>query len=554
MSPIPIRMLNELQYCERLFHIMHVQGLFEENVDTIEGTAQHLRAEERRRKGEMAPEDMWGVAPSSLHFGDQSLQVIGKLDVVTLEDENWAPVEGKHASSPESGTPFRFEGFHLQANAWPNDQIQLCAQGLLLRANGYRSDYGYLYYRGNRKRVRVDFSQELIQATMRCIEKAKQLEQSEMPKPLTDSNKCFRCSLNYVCLPDETNYLLGISTSIRKIVPSRSDGGVLYVSEPGARLGRSGESVTVTYPDGRVDDIPIKDLVHVCLMGNVQCSTQLVHTLMMAGISISYLSSHGKLIGMSNPLATKNVSLRQKQFVKFQHPDVVLRLARWIVYAKIANQRTLLRRNGAVSRQVMQEMKELRDKSLEAEHLDSLRGLEGRAARLYMESFPSMLKHKGVDGHTLMKGRNRRPPKDPVNALLSLGYTLLVRDVMAACAGVGLDPLFGFFHRVEPGRPSLALDLMEPFRPIIVDSTVLRVLNTQEISLADFYRGQDSCHLKKHSRNVFFAAYERRMHETLTHPSFGYKISYRRALDLEIRMLARHLEGELPEYRPLTTR
>lgn len=554
MPAIPIRMLNEVQYCERLFHIMHVQGIFEESADTVEGTSQHRKAEQRRRKGDMAPEDTWGTAPLSLHLGDETLNLVGKLDTVTLEDGNWAPVEGKHSSAPDSFQPFQVAQYELAGNAWPNDQIQLCAQGLLLRANGYLSDYGYLYYRGNKKRVRVDFSDNLVEATLACIQRASELEKSEAPKPLVDSNKCFRCSLNYVCLPDETNYLIGVGSNIRRIVPSRADGGVLYVSEHGAKLGKSGESLTISYHDGRIDEIPVKDLIHITLMGNIQCSTQLIHTLMVSGVGISYLSSHGRLLGTTMPLATKNVFLRQKQFVKFQHPEVSLRLARWIVQAKISNQRTLLRRNGTVSNQVLNELKDLRDKVLEVDNLNSVRGLEGRAGRLYMEAFPTMLKFNNFDGESIMNGRNRRPPKDPVNALLSLGYTLLTRDVQAACAGVGLDPLFGFFHSIEPGRPALALDLMEPFRPLIVDSVVLRVLNTQEISIDDFYWGQDSCQLKKGGRNKFFAAYERRMHETLTHSSFGYKISYRRTLDLEVRLLARHLEGELPEYRPLTTR
>ncbi|NGQ97005.1 CRISPR-associated endonuclease Cas1 [Brevibacillus sp. SYP-B805] len=554
MPPIPVRMLNEVQYCERLFHIMHVQGLFEENPDTIEGAAQHRRAEERRRKGDMAPEEMWGAAPLSLYLGDDTLQLVGKLDTVTLENGMWAPVEGKHASAPEGSPSFHVGAYELIGTAWPNDQIQLCAQGLLLRANGYASDYGYLYYRGNRKRVKVDFTDSLIEATKACIHRAREIEQGEMPRPLKDSNKCFRCSMNYVCLPDETNYLLGVSTNIRKIVPSRADGGVLYVAEPGARLGKEGESLTISYKDDRYDQVPIKDIVHISLMGHVQCSTQLIHTLMACGVSISYLSTHGTLIGVTTPLTTKNIHLRQKQFIRFQHPDVALRLARWVIHAKIANQRTLLRRNGSVSRQVLKELKDLRDRALEADSLESLRGYEGRAGRLYMESFPAMLKQPQFDGQLVMQGRNRRPPKDPVNALLSLGYTLLVRDMIAACVRVGLDPLFGFFHRIEPGRPSLALDLMEPFRPLIADSVVLRVLNTGEIEIDDFYWGQDSCQLKKQGRHTFFAAYERRLHDELTHPSFDYKISYRRTLDLEARLLARHLEGELPEYRPLTTR
>lgn len=551
---IPIRMLNEIQYCERLFYIMHVQGLFEENADTIEGTWQHRRAEQRQRKSE-APEEMWDSAPFSLFLGDEKLNIIGKFDAIKKENNLWVPVEGKHSSSPESLKPFRVFQYELSGEAWPNDQIQLCAQGLLLRANNFPADYGYIYYRGNKRKVKIQFSDDLINATLLYIQKARQLEEArEIPKPLQDSNKCFRCSLNYICLPDETNYLVGVSSNIRRIVPNRADGGVIYISEHGTRLGKSGENLIITLRDGTSDEIPVKDIIHVTLFGNVQCSTQLIHHLMMSGISISYLSSHGSLIGMTMPLTTKNVKLREKQFLKFKHHETALRLARWITHAKISNQRTLLRRNGRVPDLVLKEMMELRNKALEAKSMESLRGIEGQAGKLYIENFPSMLKEQKFDGTEIMNGRNRRPPKDPVNALLSLGYTLLVRDFIAACASAGFDPLYGFFHCIEPGRPSLALDLMEPFRPLIVDSIVLRTLNTREIENQDFYWGPENCQLKKEGRKKFFAAYERRIHEQLTHPIFGYKISYRRTIDLECRILAKYLEGEIPEYRPLITR
>ncbi|MED1826085.1 CRISPR-associated endonuclease Cas1 [Brevibacillus agri] len=555
MSWIPVRMLNEIQYCERLYHIMHVQGLFEESADTVEGAAQHKRAETHLRKSKAAPEEMWGDAPFSLQLGDPVLGITGKLDAVCLEEgKQWIPVEGKHSASPEGGQMFTVGVYSLDGSAWPNDQIQLCAQGLLLRANGYESDYGYLYYRGNKKKVRILFSQELIAATHACIQKAHQLREAEIPPPLQESKKCFRCSLNYVCMPDETNYMLGLSANIRKIVPSRPDGGVLYVTEQGAKLGRSGESLTITCRGEKIDEIPIKDLIHVSLMGHVQCSTQLLHTLMNCGVHVSYLTTHGTLTGIMTPPLSKNIRTRAKQFIKFQHAEIALGIARRVVYAKISNQRTMLRRNGSPDKAVLKELKELRDRAWEAPSLEIVRGIEGRAAQLYMQFFPTMLKHPVVDGMAIMNGRNRRPPKDPVNALLSLGYTLLSRDVYSACANVGLDPLFGFFHTMEPGRPALALDLMEPFRALIADSVAIRTLNTEELTLGDFYWGKDSCYLKKAGRQTYFAAYERRMNETLTHPQFGYKLSYRRMLELEARFLARYLDGELVEYTPLMTR
>ncbi|GGH73312.1 CRISPR-associated protein Cas1 [Pullulanibacillus pueri] len=556
MGSIPIRMLNEVQYCERLFHLMHVQGLFEESSDTVEGSAQHLRAEKRLRRGQMAPEELWGSMPKSLRLGDEQLQIHGVLDSVNYESGKWAPVEAKHSSAPDGTQAFNFDNFTICGLAWPNDQIQLCAQGLLMRSNGYPCDYGYLFYRGNKKKVKIEFTPELIKATELCIAKARKLNAHPeiVPKPLTDSKKCFRCSLNYICLPDETNYLLGVSNNIRKIIPSRVDGGVLYVSEPGTRLGKSGDELIIQFKDGRKQGVPIKDLIHITLIGNVQCSTQLLQTLMFANVTISYLTSHGRLIGVSTPPLTKNIYTRRQQFIKFNHPEFSLQLAKKIVYAKIRNQRTLLRRNaGSKVSYALDSLTRLSEKSSEAETIDKLRGLEGMAAKIYFENFSTMFKSH-LTHIDVMKGRNRRPPKDPVNVLLSLGYTLMVRDFQAACGSVGFDAMLGFYHRPEAGRPALVLDMMEPFRPLIVDSIVLRALNTGELTLDNFYMGSDSCQLKKGGRNNYFALYERRMHDKITDPTFGYKISYRRMIELHLRMLARFIEGEIKEYIPLMTR
>lgn len=555
-QPIPIRMLNEIQYCERLFHFMYVQKIFEENVDTIEGSKQHNRAEKRQRPNQIGPKDLWGNAPRSLRLGDETLNITGVLDAINHEKGNWIPVESKHSSAPDGMHIFDVEGFQLDASAWPNDQIQLCAQGLLLNANGYPCKYGYLFYRGNKKKVKIQFTEELISATKFYINKAIALQEnkSTIPKPLVDSNKCFRCSLNYICLPDETNYLLGVSSNIRKIVPSKSDGGVLYVSEPGAKLGKSGEELVIKFRDGQKQGVPIKDIIQISLIGNVQCSTQLLHFLMEANILVSYMSSHGRLVGVSSPVVTKNIFTRQQQFIKFMNPEYGLELAKKIIYAKIRNQRTLLRRNGGTEvKEILVDLKSLSSHAKNATSIEQLRGIEGIAAKQYFSGFPLMLKND-LREMNLMNGRNKRPPKDPVNVLLSLGYTLLTRDIYAACGSVGLDPMFGFYHRPEAGRPALALDMIEFFRPLIVDSIVIRALNTGEISVKDFYIGKDSCQLLKQGRDRFFTVYERRMHETVTDPIFGYKIPYRRMLDLHLRMLSRFIDGELPDYKPLMTR
>ncbi|WAH36344.1 CRISPR-associated endonuclease Cas1 [Alicyclobacillus dauci] len=277
---------------------------------------------------------------------------------------------------------------------------------------------------------------------------------------------------------------------------------------------------------------------------------------MESGITISYLTSAGRLVGMNHNLVTKNVLVRREQFRRFGDERDRLSLARAIVRAEILNQRTLLRRNAhGLDKSTLKDLLDHARHAEQASSLDSLLGIEGIAAKQYMQAVPLMLKVDNVPpGETLMNGRNRRPPKDPVNALLSLAYSLLERDMYAALATVGLDPLLGFYHRIETGRPSLVLDMMEPFRAIIADSVVIRTLNTGEIAWNDFYIGDESCSLKLSGRKRFFQAFERRMHETVTHPVFEYKLSYRRMLELEARFLSRYLMGELLEYRPIVTR
>src|SRR5437879_709295 len=193
-----------------------------------------------------------------------------------------------------------------------------------------------------------------------------------------------------------------------------------------------------------------------------------------------------------------------------------------------------------------------------AESIEELLGIEGSAARLYFGDFTGMIKpDEGADSGEFrfdLEGRNRRPPRDPVNAMLSLGYSLLAKDLTVACYAVGFDPYVGFYHQPRFGRPALALDLMEPFRPLVVDSAVLRAINTGMVTEEDFVRAGGAVVLKESGRKGFMRAYEGRMDELVTHPLFEYRVSYRRMLEIQSRLLARVLEGEIGEYPVFTTR
>jgi CRISP-associated protein Cas1 len=290
----------------------------------------------------------------------------------------------------------------------------------------------------------------------------------------------------------------------------------------------------------------------------VQMSTQAIHAALGRAIPISYFTSGGWFRGMTVGLSHKNVELRRLQFRAADDPAVSLALAKRFVIAKIFNARTLLRRNGeGVPAQTIDMMRELADDAATCTAAASLLGLEGTAARVYFQSFSRMLKRRDDEGGGLtfdFAGRNRRPARDPVNALLSLAYSLLAKDLTVVTQAVGFDPFLGFYHRPRYGRPALALDLMEEFRPIVADSIVLTAMNTGVVQPDDFINRAGAVSLTDSGRTRFLRLYERRMDELVTHPIFGYRICYRRVLEVQARLLARFLAGEIPEYPGFQTR
>jgi len=250
----------------------------------------------------------------------------------------------------------------------------------------------------------------------------------------------------------------------------------------------------------------------------------------------------------------KNVDLRLSQFSASGDPSRAMELSRSFVSGKIRNARLMLRRNHVeCPPAVLHEMARLARRASAAEPIETLLGVEGAAGRSYFTHFAGMLKEK-VGTPFEFASRNRRPPRDPVNALLSFAYSLLAKELTVTALAVGFDPYLGFYHRPKYGRPALALDLMEEFRPLIADSVVLTAVNTGEVREGDFVRAGGAVALTAPGRRKFISVYERRMDSLVTHPTFGYAISYRRVLEVQARLLARYLTGELPYYRPFCTR
>ena len=360
---------------------------------------------------------------------------------------------------------------------------------------------------------------------------------------------------------------------IRQMVTARDERKPLYLNTQGYSLGKSGDVLQAKEKGKLVQEFRMNDVSQVNIMGNVQVTTQALQSLMQAEIPVVYFSSGGWFLGMTQGVGLKNILWRREQFRCADRSEFCLRFARKLVSAKIQNQRTLLMRNHIEPpADALRFIKNLKWESERAESLASLLGIEGLAARIYFEHFNGMIKtNRDSSGHSKhvqdasneiggnwlrfdFEGRNRRPPRDPVNALLSLGYSLLAKDLTIIIAAVGLDPYLGFYHQPRHGRPALALDLMEPFRALVVDSTVITAINTRMIEPKHFVSAGDAVALTADGRKAFFRAYEQRMDQLVTHPLFDYRVSYRRILEIQTRLLARCLTGEIWDYPTFVTR
>jgi CRISP-associated protein Cas1 len=297
------------------------------------------------------------------------------------------------------------------------------------------------------------------------------------------------------------------------------------------------------------------DVSQLAVFGRAQISTQALQECFARGVPVLWLSAGGWLHGYAQGPPSKYVDLRRRQTaVHAQGGDG---LAQHMIAGKIMNCRTLLRRNGRGDlTRTVESLKKLADQARETDNFATLLGIEGTAARLYFGSFPAMIGDAASEfaAEFSMLGRNRRPPRDPVNALLSFCYSMLTKDLVAVTLGVGLDPYLGIYHRSRYGRPSLALDLAEEFRPLIADSVTLGLFNNGEIARSDFTRRAGGVALTPDGRRTVLRAYERRLSTEIKHPVFGYRISYRRVLDVQARLLAAYLVGEVPEYTPMITR
>ena len=331
----------------------------------------------------------------------------------------------------------------------------------------------------------------------------------------------------------------------------------LYVTTQGAYLRKEGETIVVEAEKQVRARLPIHNIGGLICFGNVLCSPFLLGHCGENGVAVSFLSEHGRFLARVDGPQSGNVFLRREQYRRADDLEKSAALARAFIFGKLNNVRTVLQRhlrdhpetagNAEVETLVPRLARQM--ERLQAPlPLDEVRGMEGDAAHAYFGVFNVLLNSKTG---FVFKERSRRPPLDPVNALLSFLYTLLAHDCRSACESVGLDPQVGFLHRDRPGRPGLALDLMEELRPFLVDRLVLSLINRQQIGLRDFTTGETGAVLMKDEpRKQVLKAWQERKQDEITHPFLGEKMAVGLVPHVQALLLARHLRGDLDAYPP----
>ena len=616
-SYLPARMINEFAYCPRLFYLEHIDGLFLHNADTIEGASRHARVDAKTDElpsSDSIPADQ-KIHARSVTLSSDRHGVIAKLDLVEVAGNTATPVDYKRGSphklkdgslsawDPErvqlcvQALVLREHGFTCNEGIlffWETRQRVRIAFDEALEAMTLKFIAGARELIATRamppplvdspKCPRCSLvSICLPDETNRCNAERESTSGVWKQLMLFDVGPRFHFS------HDESD--LSPRSPIRRLITCRDERRPVYLNTQGTTVGISGGVLVVKEKEKKIQELRLKDISQVNLFGAIQVSTQAIQALLGEEIPLIYFSFGGWFHGMTQSVGLKNIIWRREQFRLADSSSFSIGLARELVAGKIRNQRTLLQRNHIEP--PAESLRFLRSLISEAErttNLQTLLGVEGIAARTYFEQFAGMLKvNKQKDakptvdptvevshetlvsiseeeeslatGNTTSNSlnfdftrRNRRPPRDPVNALLSLGYGLLAKDVTILCASVGLDPYLGFFHQPRHGRASLALDMMEPFRPLIVDSAVLSEINQRMVNSRDFIRAGDAVALNTKGRKNFYLAYEQRMDQLVTHPMFGYRVSYRRLIEIQIRLLARLLLGEIRTYPVFVTR
>ena len=535
-TPLRVMALHAMLYCKRLFYLEEVEGIYVADSAVYAGRELHtsLEADE---EGEM----------HSLDVSSEKIGLRGKVDCIRRREGGLIPYEHKR------GRCLRRDG---EADVWPSDKIQVAAYALLLQeALGENIEEARVRYHADNVCVRVPINQELRELVHETIKEARRIQNKIERPPVTDNERlCVKCSLAPVCLPEEVRYHESNKRKPVRLYPMDDDRKTLHICTPGATIGRRNETLVVRPPKNSQHQTetkyPSREVRSVVLHGFSQISTQALRLCVDQHISIHWTTTTGNyLAGLA--VGPGGVHRRIRQYKALSDPVECFRLAKATVHSKIQGQhRYLLRATRTDSDRRTNIQKALNHIShtlgevSTASNPDELRGLEGSAATQYFSSIDCLL-GSNVDNSLRYSKRNRRPPRDRFNAILSFGYSLLHGAVMQAVLAVGLEPSFGFFHRPRSTSHPLVLDVMELFRVSLWDLVVIGSLNRgQWDPNEDFTIAPSKVWLSDAGRRKAITLFENRMEEQWKHPVLDYSLSYARTIELEVRLLEKEWSGE----------
>lgn len=468
----------------------------------------------------------------------QKWGLVGKADAVEIfGDSDVGLVEHK-------ATPVR-----RKAVVTPANRLQLTLQRMCLEDTGLNVVEQQIYFSDHNKRVDVELTDDDFVEAQRAIDETRAIiESSSAPKPLVDDEQCSRCSHFSVCLPDEHNRKIPRN----RIRASDPDGQVLHLTVQGSRASIRRGRIVVEKGGEKLTDAPIARVSGVVIHGNVDISSALHRNFLWHNVPVVWCSSAGRVYGFSRPAAAPNGSSRVEQHV-LSHRGC-LSISKGMIFAKIMNQATFLRRNGNAPKAVEDIISAASAVAKTTDNVE-LFGIEGEAAATYFGAFASMIRPSRLEElRWTWNGRTGRGATDPINILLNYAYGLLRAEVTRAIMACGLDPHAGFLHSSNRNKPALALDLMEEFRTPIAESVVISMINRREIKASDFTHIAGTARLRDDARRKVIAAFERRVQTSIRHPLFGYEATWRRIIEIQARLVLGVIDGTQPSYEGVKIR
>ena len=530
---IRVSALHAMAYCPRLFYLEEVEELYTQDAAVFAG--RRLHAELEKQEGEE-----W----EDLYLESKELGLRGRVDALRTRDGQTIPYEHKRGRSHRNQ--------QKQPQAWESDQLQILAYCYLIEsALEITVQEGRIRYHADNVLVHVPFNDEGRETVKEAIKRANQLRASSFRPPVTDNERlCQRCSLAPVCLPEEARLAHNKEWEPIRLFPKDEEREVIHILEPGTAVGRTGEQFKITRRGQSPETIPAQQVGQLVLHSFSQISTQALHFCARQQVGIHFISGGGRYVG-SFDTRQGSIQRRLAQYQALSDPEQCLRLAKQLVKCRGQGQRKFLMRGrrglkqvSAKAETVIKQMKALLKQVEKAQSLETLLGLEGNLASLYFSGIPCLIAQE-IPASLRFAKRTRRPPEDRFNALLSFGYSLLIKDVTNAILTVGLEPALGFYHQPRSQAFPLALDLMEIFRVPLVDLIVVGSINRKQWEVeADFDVRGTQVWLSQSGKEKFVSLYEHRKQESWKHPATGYSLTYRRLIELEVRLLEKEWLGE----------